>query len=307
MKDKIVGYAGRYAKSVLNLILAWYGETKGKNYDINKTIVVSGTPRTGTTWVAELLTSIPGTAILYEPLNPKFVSEIRKAGLRYRPHIAPGDEFPEAKEFLKSVLRGKILNTWTISHSSFMQILTAERWIVKFVRANRLLRWMSEEFPIPPPILVIRHPCAVIASQMSIKSWDDSTIGEKVTTWIMDYYTPLITPLPHPWILVPYERLVKEGEIQLRLIFDSLDMEVPHNVYSRLCVPSKTVEESSAIISGKDQLSRWKEILTRDQVRQILDQVSEYGLDFYSEDLEPDYDRLNEYSGINIFNSSNQS
>lgn len=303
---------------VLNTALPYYGRLQAKNYDIRKTIVITGCPRSGTTWLAEIMSTVPGYRMLYEPLDMNRVPEAKAAGLGWRPYIAPGTDWPEAEEFLRRVLTGQILNRLTTKHLSIAQILRRNAWVIKFVRASAILKWMTEKFQIRTPILLIRHPCAVIASQSrglhpykiplpidvnpafaaaypqfldyleSLETQEEA----RAARWCMHYYPPLSLPKPHPWLLVPYERLVRQGERELERIFDALDIEMPEDAVKRLKVPSATTKKWSNVLTGKDPLSGWKESLTTEQIKRILRVVSTFGLDFYDEGLEPDYSRL---------------
>ena len=42
----------------------------------------------------------------------------------------------------------------------------------------------------------------------------------------------------------------------------------------------------------RQSIDQWKSRLTPDQVNRILRVVRDFGMDFYTEDPEPDYDRL---------------
>jgi hypothetical protein len=302
---------------VLYAPLSWYGRLKARGYDIGNTIVMAGSPRSGTTWLSEILHTIPQSCIIHEPLRPWAVPEVDALGLGWKAYIAPGVDWPELEEFMRGVLTGQILNRHTTSRASLPEILRSERWIVKSVRANRLLRWMTEKFPIRTPILLIRHPCAVVSSQMRHPSWHPRTalsvdsrfladypgvsdIAADITTWeevlaanwCMDYFAPLSTPKPHPWIFVIYERLVRQGEEEIQRIFNALELEIPKSALKGLKVPSKSVREDSFILIGEDPLAAWTKRLSKEQVKRILHLVSAFGLDFYGEGLEPDYKRI---------------
>ena len=277
---------------------------------------MAGSPRSGTTWLSEILRTIPQSCILHEPINPNSVSEVNALGLGWRPYIAPEVDWPETEEFMRRVLSGQILCGHTTRRTSLAEILRNEHWIVKFVRASRLLRWMTEKLPIRTPILLMRHPCAVVASQMRHTSWSPTTspamdsrflaaypwvsdilagieTWEEVlaATWCMDYFAPLSTPHPHPWVLVTYEKLVRHGEEEIQRIFNALELEIPESAAKRLRVPSKSVREHSAILAGEEPLAGWTKYLSKEQVKRILHLVSAFGLDFYDEGLEPDYER----------------
>jgi hypothetical protein len=307
----------RFCSRVFYAPLSCYGRLKAGSYDIGNTIVMTGSPRSGTTWLSEILHTIPRSCILHEPIRPYSVPEIDALGLGWRPYIAPEVDWPETEEFMRRVLTGQILYRHTTRRASLVEILRNEHWIIKFGRANRLLRWMTEKFPIRTPILLMRHPCAVVASQMRHPSWspaaspyvdsrflaaypwvsdiltDVETWEEALAaTWCMDYFAPLSTPKPRPWLLVTYEKLVRHGEEEIGRIFDTLELEVPKSAVKGLRAPSKSAREDAPILSGEDPLAGWTKHLSKEQVKRILYLVSTFGLDFYGEGLEPDYERV---------------
>lgn len=296
--------------------LSIYGRMRAISYDIGNTIVISGAPRTGTSWLAEILHTIPRSSILSEPIRADVDPELKSLGFSGRTYIPPEADRPEAEQWMIRLLSGRILN-YNTSHTTLREIIRCKHHIIKFIRANRLLRWMAEKFPIRPPILLIRHPCAVVASQMRYEGWKndmcvqvdsrfleayqwvkdilpDIETQEEVfaVTWCMDYFAVLSTPKPHPWILLTYEKLVNQGEEELQRIFNALEIELAGDAVKRLKMPSWSSRKESPIYTGKDLQADWTTFLAKDQVKRILDLVSVFGLDFYGEDLEPDYERL---------------
>lgn len=317
MKSTFSRKQRRLFARILYAPLSWYGRLRASSYDIGNTIVMAGSSRSGTTWLSEILHTIPRSCILQEPIRPWAVPEVDALGFGWRPYIAPDADWPEAEEFIRRVLTGQILNRHTTRRASLLEILGNKCWIVKFVRANGLLRWMTEKFPIRTPVLLIRHPCAVVVSQMRHPSWspttspvvdhrflvaypwlsdiltDIQTWEEALTaTWCMDYLVPLSTPKPHPWVLVTYEKLVRHGEEEIQRIFNALEIKVPQSAVKHLRIPSKSVREHSSILIGEDLLAGWTNRLSKEQVKRILHLVSAFGLDFYGEGLEPDYERV---------------
>lgn len=302
--------------SVFFSSLSVYSRIRALNYDIGNTIVISGAPRSGTSWLAEILHTIPRTSILSEPIRADVDPGLRSLGFSGRIYIPPEAERPEAEEWMMRLLSGRILN-YNTHHTTLREIMRCKHHIIKFISANRLLRWMAERFPIRPPILLIRHPCAVVASQMRYEGWKndmcvqvdsrfleayqwvkdilrDIKTQEEVfaVTWCMDYFAVLSTTKPHPWILVTYEKLLNQGEGELQRIFNALEIDMPGDTVKRLKVPSWSSRRESPIKTGKDLQADWTTFLSQDQVKRILDLVSVFGLDFYGKDLETDYERL---------------
>lgn len=277
-------------------------------YDITNTIVISGSPRSGTTWLAGVLNSIPGSSILFEPLHLDRVPGARRAGFSWRTYISPGESWAEGERFMRKVLTGKVLNDWTtreITHP-----MRTGTWIVKFVRANRMLGWIVDVFPIRKPILLIRHPCAVVASQMSQHWWTEigpppeeeflarhprfahvlsslQTPEEYVAAvWAIDTYVPLLVAPNHGWTVMFYEHLVQNLENELVAAFETWNLAIPTDVSARAAKPSSTTKRSVGSISA------WQRRLNREEIRRILDVASAFGIEFYGEDPEPDVRRL---------------
>jgi len=323
---KINQFPKRINKNFKNTILKWQGKRHSKNYDIKNTIIIAGVPRGGTTWLLEiLLNSLPNSCGIWEPLMLPTDVRLKELSFSWREYIEPDRDWREAETLFRDIFSGINLNVSNIFKFSWFeylkQIQEADRYIVKFCRANRLLKWVTTKFKTQLPILLIRHPCAVVASQLSHGAWarvssdhpylnleyikkrpwikkiidNVNTPEEKLTvTWCLDYYIPLSEPNPHPWTLTTYEKLVNAGEDEIKRIFQSLEQEVPKSVDEYLRMPSRSTRMDSNVMQGKNPLTTWKIRLSEEQQNNILDIVTKFGLDFYTENLEPDYKRLYE-------------
>jgi hypothetical protein len=113
--------------------------------------------------------------------------------------------------------------------------------------------------------------------------------------WALDYHVALFEQSDqHPWVLVPYERLLRAGTEQLERIAGELEVPVTDGMKEHLNVAS-TSATADLREDTLNQLSKWKDALSSEQINRILDIAETYGLDFYSQKLEPDYDRLLKY------------
>jgi hypothetical protein len=326
-----------------------------KKFDIKDTILITGSPRSGTTILMDVLGVIPGYTSLFEPLNSIYFPESTKVGFKSRTYLTPKKNWPEGKKYLSKIFTGDLIydSSWlqkgdyskqnfnSILSSYFDQLkpekvmhqLLGKKLIVKFVRLNRLLPWVAEEFQLRSMFLIIRHPCAVVASrlkpgqklpnelQKNVKPFptpkeifneasqidvfdqgllkklkEIKTLEEIIaTSWCLDNYVPLSTPKPYPWRVVIYERLIKEGEKEITRLFNEIgEKNIPRSAYKHLKIPSNVTQKNDKkIVSNLDlQLSKWKESLTEKQIERILSIVSAFGLDFYTEEIEPDYDKI---------------
>jgi hypothetical protein len=136
---------------------------------LRDTVVVAGTPRSGTTWLMELLGLMSGYRTLFEPLHRNWFPEASDAGFSPRDYINPNALASQKEEYLRKVFEGRVaskvphysLNPMTIIHRCL-----SDKLIVKFVRANRLVPWIAERFAVRGIIVLLRHPCAVVESQL---------------------------------------------------------------------------------------------------------------------------------------------
>jgi hypothetical protein len=291
--------------------------TASRSYDLRNTLVIAGSPRSGTTWLAELLNRIPRSAILFEPEHVQQVREAREAGLTWHTIKEPDEDWPEGRRFFDAVLRGRLISSWTVSHVPVTNAVAPRTWIVKCVDANFMLGWLARNFPIKPPALLVRHPCAVIASQLR-RGWSNphpprlkgflarypqfsdylETLHDPAefaaALWSMQTYAPLMLPRPWPFVLVPYEELATDPEGQLSRLFDAWRIPMPDRVLESAVRPSGTTDSGSALRAGADPSSAWRKSLSVRQIDGILAVIRTFGLDFYDEKGRPVPARLNE-------------
>lgn len=280
-------------------------------YDLRNTIVISGSPRSGTTWAAQAVSAIPGSAVLFEPLNITRVPDARRAGFSWRTYVRPGTQWDEGERLLEKIMRGRVLNPWTVQE--LRRPRRVRTWIVKFIEANRMLPWLTERFPVRSPLLLVRHPCAVIASQLAarwvghVEDHDpelekdfpqvravldavESPLEHRAARWAIDLLVPLSYQKPHPWITLPYEWLALRKDA-LDPAFDRWNLERPVGLSERMDQLSSTVLRSKSETYG-NPVTNWTATLKRDDVRSILSVTHALGVDLYGDDPEPDDARL---------------
>lgn len=312
--------AQRLARRTLSPLLV--RATSLQKHDMRDTLLVAGSPRSGTTFLAELLSQIPRSAILFEPEHLQQVPQARQAGLTWHMMKDPGEDWPDGERFFASVLHGELVTSWTASHVPLGRALAPRTWIVKFVDANFLLGWLASRFPVRPPVLLVRHPCAVIASQLR-RGWSNphpprlkgflarypeftdylETLRNPTefaaALWSMQTLAPLKLPKPWPFVLVTYERLANDPRAELTRLFDAWQMQIPDGIVERALRPSGTTDSGSALASGADPSRAWRTVLDRRQIDEILAVTRRFGLDFYDDHGYPDLGRLDALTAAN--------
>ncbi|MFZ7127488.1 MAG: sulfotransferase [Desulfobacterales bacterium] len=279
-------------------------------------IIVSGCPRSGTTWIAEVLNTIPDSNILYEPLYLRSNPILSEIGFRWRTYIRPDEDSPDIRYYFEQILTGKTLNPGTLSRADRNTVPGTRTWIVKFVRANMLMSWLVRQFEVPRPLVVIRHPCAVVSSQLRMGSWDHVTAPvecpeffaeypefEKIRrklrhldemlafSWCLEYFLILKEQKPYPWLLLAYEDLLLNPEKRFSDIFRNFRHEISPEGFRLIGKDSSTTVDDGHSRHGA-RLTSWKRYLTAEQAERILNVTKAFGIDVYSTAAEPDYARL---------------
>jgi hypothetical protein len=307
-----------------------------KRQRIQDSIVITGTPRSGTTLVMELVAWLPGYTAIFEPFHPVWFAGAREMGLERKP-FAPADaDWPEMERYLDEVLTGRAIGKLLYFNTQpdyVLHRLRSRKLVAKFVRANQLMPWMTGRFDVRGRIFVIRHPSAVVSSQFQsgftgyLRDGRDHqpTQGDLIAEatvlephfpgtldrvrnlaqpeeilaaiWCLDMLVPLSSPRLDTWYLLPYERLIKDQESELTRLFSWLGEEVPEKAKSQLTRPTRVARDADLkqVTDSSQQLPKWKKTLGEDQVRRILTVVDRFGFDFYGENPEPDYRRLQAY------------
>ena len=275
------------------------------------TVFVAGSGRSGTTWLSEVINYDNSYRYIFEPFHP---NRLRITGeFKPRQYLRPDDRDPTFLHPTESILAGRIRSVWT---DKYNRAALPRRRLVKEVRANLLLPWMRANFAGMPIILVLRHPCAVVSSQLKLEwNWHtdmatllgqrslmedhldpfraameeaDSDVERHALVWCAENYVALRTVAGEGVHTTFYEHLVMDPATHLRSMFAFLGKPFDSRVLSRVRDPSPVTRKDSAVLSGGDPVPAWREELSAEQVRRTLEIVALFGLDsVYSDDPMP--------------------
>ncbi|NRB40062.1 MAG: sulfotransferase domain-containing protein [Pseudomonadales bacterium] len=308
MKNKI------HQSRPVDMLLRAYGGVRANSYDANNTLLAFSSPRGGSTWLGEILATIQGYNVLWEPLHLGSHPKAKAYGFGWQSYFGQDAVVDDRKrEFFELLFSGRLLSSSLTKYTLSVKDLALFRgYIVKFVNANMLLPWLSEEFGLRS-IFMIRHPCAVVASQMEFGAWSHLSkekisvpdkIAEdfphilsafdKVTSyeeclafqWAVQNYVPLENR-SDKWLFTTYEEFVQDGACQLGRLFEYLQIQVPESALGQLNVPSAMTAKGSNVSKGKDRLSGWRSSLSTKQIDSVLSVAHSVGVDLYTDELMP--------------------
>ena len=279
--------------------------------DIRHTAVLAGTARSGTTWLAEALASQQPCRVMFEPFNPRKVRAY--ARYQYFQYMRPEAPDHDLRAYCESLFTGNIRHPWIDRE---VHVLRPRFRLVKEIRANLMLGWIRREFPEIPMVLLLRHPCAVVASRLRLAWATDTDIASfrQQPALVADHLAPRMQLIDSAqrdeekhaviWCISNLVPLAQLGTGGLAILhYEGLCVR-PHEEIGRavtalgfprslqsvdvLGSPSMTTRRGSAVVSGDDRLSAWTRILSPVQVRKVLDVVDAFGLShLYGESTMP--------------------
>jgi hypothetical protein len=282
-------------------------------------LVVLGSGRSGTTWLQEVVGTLPTALPVWEPLNPHQDPAMRP--------LVPGDGFvrvaPDERRddlggVLDEVVSGRHLTRWSSSRAGLRSLWSGSTPVVKLIRANRAAGWLTERYPSTPVVAIVRHPCAVVSSMMSAPgAWNDwprdeilepmrgwvpdaaldavpehGRAGWLAAFWAADTLALLDETSPDRVHLVTYERMVRTPHQVAVEVFEHLGRPLPAAAATALGRASTTTNPGAAVLESRDPLAEWRRRLDPNDADAVLSVVEAFGLTFYGEDLDPDLDAL---------------
>jgi len=252
-----------------------------QNISYKNSLAIIAHPRGGSTWMAELMMNIPDSVLIDEPLwrgklrslnsTPKpgegKIDAIDKLGFYYNQPVPELKSWPEAKVEFEKILTGKVLSLNIYRDNNFRTLNRSKFFVTKFCYAHLLLRWLLKNFQLNA-ILLTRHPCAVVSSQLSHPAWKNLRINKplKFPDFLHnELYKELEIRIPKlatreeflaaiwalgikqtiysndndlNWITVAYENLVINFKFEINRIFKRLNIKVPDSIWQHQYKPS---------------------------------------------------------------------
>ena len=296
-----------------------------------RSILVAANPRGGSTWVAEILNQLPNAFMYYEPLNLGYNPELVKMGIVRRTHIPEEAQWPEMKSFFAKLLSGKLYHHYMTFHpnspeNSLYNLVFAKYRIYKFCRINLMLPWVCNNFDLSiKPIVVFRHPCAVVASQIKFGQsqggdWNmikgpTDLLNQRFNQYILEHKSLINSVksqvqslatlwcltnkylLTHPdnnrkWQTFAYEDLLLNPKLNISRLSQNIGFDKEKINMKVLSSPSKSSIEAKDL-QPEAQIETWRKSLTSSEIEEIMSVVTAFGLNkFYDKDPWPSLNML---------------
>ncbi len=199
--------------------------------------------RSGSTWLAEVLASAPGTRLIYEPANVPGRMFTGEEAARIAPPTGPGPELRSIERALRGRVHGRWVDQLGDSH-------LVRRRVVKDVRGVGLLGTVAARHPGTPIVLLVRHPLSIARSAARL-GWShddrrdaDERLIDEVRRWIQLHAGAMRDPAAARAHVVAYEHLVLSPNETLRRVLSHL--ETAHPTWRGLAIDRSSLTAPSA-------------------------------------------------------------
>ncbi len=280
--------------------------------DATPQVFVAGMARSGTTWVADLINHDGRHRILFEPFFSKRVQEA--AAFEYLQYLPPQSDDTALAAAARTILSGSLRNPWVDRGNERLMYF---RRLIKDVRCNLMLKWLSDIAPRMRVVLVVRNPFSVVNSWMRL-GWgyvpgsertdldaildqpalcaafplidevraqidDNDPFQRLILEWAILHYVPIRHFDRGELYVVHYESLLLHFEDEIERLFRFLGISRPHALHSD-DHPSRNASSTNWLkrdFRGDKRvlISEWKSMFSREQMTRANRILAAFSLD----------------------------
>lgn len=280
-------------------------------------ILILSSPRSGSTWLMELLYTQPRMKYVDEPLAKNVLDSLNILPIRTRwayVNLGVGEQHI-IKRYFKSDRQIKYFGPWDIFDENYN--FFTNRRVIKVIRANALIEWFSDELDMDI-VYLLRHPIAQslsciqrghhcrIIDYLRDDQFIKAHVNEKqvrlirqvlesgtdlekfVTEWCLDNLVPLKFRKKHDVLILTYEELVLRPEAVVELLCDRLNLVDRGRMLERISTPSKVTDSSTeqtkvAIEAGERRflIEKWRENTSEFEERRAFEILQQFDIQAY--------------------------
>ncbi|MDX2245486.1 MAG: sulfotransferase [Bacteroidia bacterium] len=284
-----------------------------------KNVFLFSTPRSGSTWLTEIIAAQPGFKMVKEPFNLRNPVVSDSLGLHEWEEIFDPKSRDKIYRYVHQFLKGKDTDLRWKRPAPFSDLwhLRTNRIIFKILFAGEdYIGWFQEKFD-GQIVYLLRHPIPVSFSRSKsprLESFlnsefrnnlnsEELRFAKKIQTsgsdyeravldWTLQNLMPLRQMQPD-WLLISYEQLVLESEKMVGYMVSKLGFKDPDQMLSRINKASassrKSEKESQSILLDPEQIKKnrrwliekWKAKVSPEEEKRTFEILEAFGVDHY--------------------------
>ncbi|MEZ4774710.1 MAG: sulfotransferase domain-containing protein [Bacteroidia bacterium] len=284
-----------------------------------KNVFLFSTPRSGSTWLTEIIAAQPGFKMVKEPFNLRNPVVAEHLGLNSWEDMFSITSRDKIYQYVQSFLKGKDNDLRWKRPAPFSDLwhLRTDRIIFKILFSGEdFIGWFQEKFD-GQIVYLLRHPIPVSFSRSKSprlasflqsdfrNNLSDEEYGygmnilnngndyeKAVLDWTLQNLMPL-RQMRNDWLFISYEQLVLEPEKMVSHMVSKLGFKDPDQMLSRINKASasshKSAKESQDVLLDPEQIKnsrrwlveKWKSKISPENEKRTFEILEAFGVDHY--------------------------
>jgi hypothetical protein len=277
-----------------------------------KNIFLFSTPRSGSTWLMELIWSQSDFKACNEPLDLRNPLVRRYLGITEWLELYNHSALPALQRYFQALCEGRLHAIDPVPFRGYCRPVT-HRIVFKIINgAEDRINWFRDTFN-GQIVYLIRHPIAVGLSReyyprlqallnsdyrrhftqdqldFAQRVLENGTkLEHGVLAWCLENAVPLWTATAD-WLMITYEELVLDPQPVIAQLAERLALPEPERMLSRLAVPSAVKAKSNqetqrALERGTDRrwlVEKWRGHVSESEESRAMEILAHFQLDIY--------------------------
>lgn len=284
--------------------------------DDSQNIFIFSTPRSGSTWLMELILTQPGFKPCNEPFNlwdPDVCRYFAQLGMTDWTDFHSHYGNHAMQEYIQGFCDGRVRFKNPFFYRNYFRLIT-HRIVFKILHAGEdRINWFRDTFN-GRIVFLLRHPIAVSLSRKFYprlgaflnteyrEHFSETQLreakkivesGTKLEQGVLDWCLQNAVPLRHAtsdWITISYEQLIIEPRPVIEALARRLALPQPERMMQRLTIPSasthKCDEKTKEVLKNREGSNRWvvekwREKVTEEEERRAMEILEQFNVDVY--------------------------
>lgn len=278
-------------------------------------VFLFSTPRSGSTWIMELIWSQPGFKYCNEPLNLQNAQVSRYLEIATWRELYSKEAEPKLYKYFHSFCTGRLRFKNPNPFRRYYRPITSRIVFKEIHGGAERLNWLRDTFN-GRIVLLVRHPIAVTISRNAYQTLDaflhsdyshyftqeerefaqelnesGTKLQRGVLAWCLQNAVPLRTATDD-WAVLSYEQLVIDPEPVIAHLAEKLELSKPERMKRRLAVPSgvkaKSSVETQRFLERKQfgrrswLIEKWREDVDASDEAGAMSILERFDLNLYS-------------------------
>ena len=280
--------------------------------DSRQNVFLFSTPRSGSTWLMELIGTQPGFKACNEPLDVRNPMVRHYLGITDWHELYNRSAMPALHAYFQAICEGRLHAMDPVPFRRHYRSVT-NRIVFKIIfGGEERVNWFRDTFN-GRVVYLIRHPIAVGLSreyypriQAQLQSdyrrhfskeqldvaqhivEDGTQLEQGVLAWCLENAVPL-QMATDDWLIIGYEELILDPQPLIEQLAHRLALPEPQRMVDRLTIPSAVKAKSNretqhALEHGTDRhwlIGKWRKHVNEQDERRAMEILAHFQLDIY--------------------------